>query len=255
MPDFSPDDIFSDQSPIDPGFMDEAIRNVIQSLPLSGPEPAAWIQRRMHCALIMLAALYPRDETEVALAVQAVSAYHAAASCWHWAMNLPADQLAERHRHRAAAGSSARTFDTLLKSLERRQAKPLTVPPGRPEPRTWGPMQTQPFIERLESRVAQEDDRPPLLPAHWSKEAIAAAEAISEQHRFGDDNAGLDLANTDGILPGGGMIVPENPTPQQAAYLARRLRLMYQREHRENLRNGVKTPIRIRGFRTGDLIP
>ena len=50
------------------------------------------------------------------------------------------------------------------------------------------------------------------------------------------------------------MFLPEDPTPQQAAYMERRLRLMYKREIAENRRNGVKTKMKIRPIRTGDLI-
>jgi hypothetical protein len=51
------------------------------------------------------------------------------------------------------------------------------------------------------------------------------------------------------------MILPEDATPQQEAYMARRLKLMYQREYEENLRNGIKKYPKIRGIRPGDLIP
>ena len=35
------------------------------------------------------------------------------------------------------------------------------------------------------------------------------------------------------------MIMPEDPTPQQAAYIARRLALMYKREYAESLARGI----------------
>ena len=57
-----------------------------------------------------------------------------------------------------------------------------------------------------------------------------------------------------GILPGGGMIMPENPTSQQAAYIARRLALSYKREYAENLSKGIKRYPKIRPLRTGDLV-
>ena len=83
----------------------------------------------------------------------------------------------------------------------------------------------------------------------------ARAEELKERKRIDKENEGLDIANTDGILPGGGMILPENPTPNQIAYMARRLKLMYRREIAENRRKGITAKIRIRPIRTGDLIP
>jgi hypothetical protein len=75
------------------------------------------------------------------------------------------------------------------------------------------------------------------------------------RERFEAENEGLDLANTAGILPGGGMIVPEEPTPPQLAYLARRHGLMLKRERAENLRNGSQALPKIRPIRAGDFIP
>ena len=51
------------------------------------------------------------------------------------------------------------------------------------------------------------------------------------------------------------MILMEEPTPQQAAYMGRRLGLMYKREIEENRRNGITKMPKIRGIRPGDLIP
>jgi hypothetical protein len=89
----------------------------------------------------------------------------------------------------------------------------------------------------------------------WSAADLAIADALMERERIAKENEGLDIANTEGILPGGGMIFPEDATPQQEAYMARRLKLMYKREYEENLRNGIKKYPKIRGIRPGDLIP
>ena len=51
------------------------------------------------------------------------------------------------------------------------------------------------------------------------------------------------------------MILMEDPTPQQEAYMDRRLGLMYRREYQENLRKGIKKIPEIRPIRPGDLIP
>ena len=95
----------------------------------------------------------------------------------------------------------------------------------------------------------------PAAPAAWSADDLAIADEIREQDRIAAENEGLDIANTEGILPGGGMIIPEDPTPQQDAYLGRRMGLMYKREYQENLRQGRKVLPKIRPSRPGDLIP
>ncbi len=304
------DAIFQQDGPIDPTFIDEAIRALMRSLPLANPdEPSEWAHRRMYSALRALAALHPRDEIEVMLSVQAISAYHAAAACWYVGMNLRQPK-GDSTRHLASAASAARAFDTLLKALERRQAKPLAAPIGRPSSRAWAKPGTPGLVEQFETRcgatndnptnparddgpagVKPEDIRPSGIEPEdispegrpgdpmsgdpmrgdnvwgdykcgdsrsgnvgWTPEAISRLDAGAERERAEAENKGLDLINTEGILPGGGMIMPENPTPQQAAYIARRLALSYKREYAENLRNGIKRYPKIRPLRTGDLV-
>ena len=89
----------------------------------------------------------------------------------------------------------------------------------------------------------------------WTPEDLAIADQYLEKQRIEKENEGLDIANTEGILPGGGMILTEDPTPQQQAYMARRLGLMYRREYEENLRKGIRKIPKIRPIRPGDLIP
>jgi hypothetical protein len=240
--------------------MRESVRALFRTLQLDLTEPKAWSDRRMHAALLGLSALHPRDEIEVMLGVQAMSAYHAAAACFRIGMNLRRPN-GESTRHITAACSAARTFDTMLRALERRQAKPLAVPIGRPDPRAWddSPHPTA-IIAALEETVRADAD-PPRQPARsdpqivWTSEDLAAAEAFFEKERIDRENVGLDIANTQGILPGGGMILTEDPTPQQQAYMGRRLCLMYRHEYDENLRKGIKQLPKIRPIRPGDLIP
>jgi hypothetical protein len=248
--------IFEDISPIDPTFMQEAVRTLMRALPLADPsEPANFSYRRMNGALVALSALHPRDEIEVMLGVQALSAYHAAAACWRIGMNLRRPH-GDSTRHITTAATAARTFDTLLKALERRQAKPLAIPTGRPTPRNWQDVDPATIMHAWEHRCGGVDhtSQPPP-PAEWTPEALRITAAVSEQDRTEAENAGLDIANTEGILPGGGMVMPEDPTPQQSAYIARRLGLQYKREHAENLRLGIRRMPQIRPVRPGDLIP
>ena len=260
---YEPAAIFDLNGPLNPSFMHEAVRTLLRALPIDPAEPKAWSDRRMDSALLALAALHPKDEIEVMLGVQALSAYHAAAACWRIGMNHHRPN-GDSTRHITTAASAARTFDGLLKALERRQAKPLSVPPGRPAARAWPQASPGKRIQELAARCREVFDEPehanpaPAAPAPvaiWTQTDLAIANKIRDQDRREAENQGLDIANTDGILPDGSMIMPEDPTPQQAAYIGRRLGLMYQREYHENLRNGVKPIPKIRPIRPGDLIP
>jgi hypothetical protein len=194
------------------------------------------------------------------LGVQALCAYQAAAALWRAAMNLryPAG---DSTRHVTTAATAARTFDTMLRALERRQAKPLAVPPGRPAPHPWPEQHPAALISLLEARCREgEDDPDPAQPATpppvtWTAEAVTLANTLIENARIADENHGLDLANTPGIRPDGSIIMPEYPTPEQDAYIARRVTLRMQHEWAENQRNGIKDYPKIRPLRTGDLVP
>ncbi|WP_428484439.1 hypothetical protein [Rhodopila sp.] len=280
-----PQAIFALDGPINPAFVNEAVRVLMRALPLDPAEPQAWAHRRMHAGLLALAALHPRDEIELMLGVQAVAAWHAAAAGWRLGMNHHRP-CGDSTRHTAAAATAARSFDSLLRALERRQAKPLTVPPGRPPGRAWPPADASAVMQAWEARIRQgtttqgtttqgtttqaadaqatthaADPHPsaahaadPAPAVVWSPRAIALANELREADRIAVENEGLDIEHTDGILPGGGMIMPEHPTPQQEAYMARRLGLAYRRECQENLRRGLRQYPPIRHIRPGDLI-
>ena len=128
--------IFDQDGPFSPLFMRESVRTLFRALPLDQAEPVAWQHRRMYSALLGLSALHPRDEIEVMLGVQALSAYHAAAANWRIGMNLKKPN-GDSTRHITTAANAARTFDAMLKAIERRQAKPLAIPVGRPAAKVW----------------------------------------------------------------------------------------------------------------------
>jgi hypothetical protein len=86
-------------------------------------------------------------------------------------------------------------------------------------------------------------------------DAITLVNTVAENARSEDENQGLDLANTPGIRPDGSIIMPEYPTPEQDAYIARRVALRIKREWAENQRIGIKDYPKIRPLRTGDLVP
>ncbi len=248
---YARDALFDDIAPIDPYFMHEAVRTLMRALPIDEQEPEAWRNRRMATTLSALAALHPRDEIEVLLGVQSLCAFHAAAVCWHLGMNHHTPR-GSGLRHFSAAGSAARTFDTLLKALERRQAKPLAVPPGRPEPREWTDEDRTATLRRMQERCSAGDAEAPAVA--WMPEGLALADRFMQEARIEAENEGLDIANTEGILPGGGMIVPDDPTTQQQEYLGRRIMLDLQRKRQENLRNGNPELPKIPHLRPGDLV-
>ena len=82
------DALFHPNGTFNPSFICEAVRAIMRTLPIDPKEPKAWADRRMNSALLGLSALHPRDEIEVMLGVQAMSAYHAAAACFRIGMNL-----------------------------------------------------------------------------------------------------------------------------------------------------------------------
>jgi hypothetical protein len=260
--DDNPETLFHANGPINPLAVDEAVRTLMRAMPLCDrAEPTDWAYRRMFVAMRALAALHPRDEIELMLGVQALCAYQAAAALWRVGMNVryPAG---DSTRHLSAAGSAVRAFDALLKALERRQAKPLAVPPGRPAPREWPHQDPAAIITKFADRCRTGADNPATAAANepapviaWQPETVALINATAERERIERENHGLDIANTDGIRPDGSIIMPEFPTPQQAAYVARRLFLRLKREWAENQRNGIAQRPKIRPLRFGDLVP
>jgi hypothetical protein len=246
-----PGALYEQDGPINPNFVREAVRTLFRALPQNDNEPVFASNRRMSTALIALSTLRPRDEIEVMLGVQALAAYHAAAALWHLGMNVKQPK-GDSTRHVTAAATAARTFDTLLKAIERRQARPLSQA-ERPAPRHWHPVRPGAVIQAMAANCQIDDDAPEEGPEPeivWTPEAIALANEIAEQGRIAEENEGLDIANTEGILPGG-MIVRAIPTPQQDACLARRNALRLRREWEENKRKGPK----IQPIRTGDFLP
>jgi hypothetical protein len=235
--------------------MREAVRTLLRTLPLDDDEPRHAATRRMFAALSALSTLRPRDKIELMLGVQALAAYHAAAALWRLGMNLKHPR-GDGTRHFTTAATTARTFDTLLKAIERRQAKPL-APTERPAPRLWDPVHPAGFIDTWANNCQTDDDAPagPDPRIEWTPQAIALANGIAEQNRLEEENRGLDLANTDGVRPDGSIIMPERPTPQQDAYIARRNGLRIKREWAENQRHGIKERPKIRPLRTGDVVP
>jgi hypothetical protein len=242
--------IYRHDGPIDPAFMTQAIRDLLRALLLRSNEPAAQTNCRMVAGLTTLAALNPRDEAEVMLASHAVAAHHAAMSLW-W-VSVQKHLAGTSPRFVSAAAAAARGFVAILQALEKRQATKLREPDPPPPPRFWGqPEDPTAVIDTLAKRCAPPDHTGIL---QFTTEQAEAIKRHVAQERFEDENWGLDLANTEGILPGGGMIVPPNPTPQQEAYLARRYAMKIQRMYQDNLKKGSTALPIPPNIRIGDLL-
>ena len=205
-PPYDRDAIFRRDSPIDPSCVVEAVAAIKRAMPIDPGEPRDTVIRRMYCTLRSLSALHARDEIELMLGVQALSAYYAACACWRLGMNLILPN-GDSTRHIATAASAARTFDSMLRALERRQAKPLAVPVGRPAPREWPIADADEYIEQLCSIDTGDIRRPAaaVVPFDTSK---ANDDEILDATWLEDEDDDLDLDMVEGILPDGGMIVP-----------------------------------------------
>ena len=258
---YDPNSIFHEDGPFDPMFMADAVQSIMRATPLDEAECEAAQRRHRNFAMTALAATNPRDAIEVMLAVQAVCAYYAANAAWRIGMNLGTPN-GTGTRHTTAACTAARTFDTMLRAIERRQAKPLAPPVGRPAPRVWARNAGPTALDVVAQRIQRDDESPvpepvrrPQQVVSWTPRGLAIVKQIQEQEQSAAENKGFDLANTEGILPGGGIIMPEYPTPNQEKYIAHRLGLMYKREYADNLRKGIKAYPKIRPLRTGDFVP
>ena len=253
---YNPDAIFDPNGPLDPTVMEEAVSTIMRNTQVDLSDTPAAASRRMYAAMRALAALHPRNEPELMLGVQALSAYHAANAAWRrGAARHPDGDL---RRHIATAASAARAFDSMLRALERRQAKPLSVPIGRPPPRDWpaaDPDAVQNEWKRRCGMVGQDLAPNPAQQSAMTDDELITAWAAKGQDWLMNPNEGLDIANTGGILPDGSIIVPWNPTEPQEAYMERRLAMMYLREQAESHRNGMPKEIKFRAIRPGDLIP
>jgi hypothetical protein len=150
----------------------------------------------------------------------------------------------ENTRHIAAANASIRTFDTMLKGLERRQARPCAAPMG---PNAWDDTDLERFANDWAERVracsvpksggqephptaplpapspppsdepsaSQAPEPDPPAPA-WTAEMIADAEAEIA-------TADPPPPPVEGVAPDGSIVVPDNPTPDQEAYMGARI--------------------------------
>jgi hypothetical protein len=217
--------------------------------------------------------MYPRDEIEMMYCASAMAAYHAAMAGWRIGMN-GATPNGDSTRHITTANASIRTFDTLIKGLERRQARPCAAPMG---PNNWEDTDLERYADWWTVRVRacsvpqlHSEEPPPTAPIPtepppaeappdspetpepdtpdpvWTAEMIATAEADIPAEDPGPPSV-------EGVAPDGSIVVPDNPTPEQETYMGARI-IHNTRDHwTDDIASGEKP--KIPRLRPGDRIP
>ncbi|HET6605306.1 MAG TPA: hypothetical protein VFG62_01475 [Rhodopila sp.] len=274
-PPYPRDALFRPDGPINPLFVDEMVRSLMRTLPHDPDEDEPARNRRMYATMSAISGMYPRDEIEMMYCVGAVAAFHAAMAGWRIGMNGAAPN-GESTRHIAGANASIRTFDSMAKGLERRQARPCVAPPG---PNAWNDIDLKRYADWWTERVracslplpdAEEppptaplpvaNEAPPVTPDApepqarqpaapgpiWTTEMVAKAEA-----EMGEADA--PPPPVEGVEPDGSIVVPDNPTPEQEAYMGARIIHNARDQWTETIASGQKP--KIPRLRPGDRIP
>jgi hypothetical protein len=130
--------------PPDPAFLD----NLIATLAAAWPDGSA--EERHSAARSALEALQPRDIIEAMLGVRMIAAHHAAMDGYRRAMQ-PGIGDAEAVRLRNNAVSAGRSFDTALRTLEKRRAP---APAARPAEK---PARSHPAAAKPEAESPSEN--------------------------------------------------------------------------------------------------
>jgi hypothetical protein len=139
--------------PPDPAFLDHLIGTLAGVWPSGGSA-----EDRRNAARAALEALQPRDLVEAMLAARMLAAHHASMDGFRRAMQ-PDISDAEAVRLRNSAIAAARSFDTALRALEKRQSAGLEPAPGR---LTRGPPARDP--QPLPEADAPFPSRPQFVP-------------------------------------------------------------------------------------------
>lgn len=259
-PPYERDALYRPDGPLNPVFIYDVLRSLMRALPHDPNEADRFRTNRMYSALCALSGMYPRDEIEMMYGAAAIMSFHASTACYRLGMN-GAQPNGENTRHITAAGSAVRTFDSLIKGLERRQTRPMTMPRG---PQDWTPLAPADNLLSLERQALGDDPdptAPPIrtapgeTPQRFERPTPAAAmaapvwtAAMVETARAALDRPPPPPA-IEGVQPDGSIIVPENPTPEQEAYIGKRLI----ENSRDDVGSGGKP--RIPPIRPGDRIP
>lgn len=266
-PPYPPDALFRADGPFNPTYADDVFRILMRALPHDPDEPDCARNARMYGALCTLSGMAPRDGIEMMYAVAAIISFHAGVASFRIGMNgaLP---NGENSRHLTTAASAMRCFDSMIKGLERRQARPLPVETG---PRDWSHIDPEACLETLADRLRGTTSRPGAAPIQTAaRDAIKRWEdLVTEQakppppkpepvwtaemvHKVLMD-ALPKPKPVEGVEPDGSIVVPENPTPEQETYMGLRI-IRNEREKWAKEIDGGGKP-RIPPVRPGDRIP
>jgi hypothetical protein len=253
-PPYPRDALFTDQGPIHPDPTFDSLRTMFRNLPMEPGERDIYRTRRMNAAMRAAQALEPRDEIELMLAVQAVNAHYHAAARWRASMD-PNLSDAESLRQANAAAAATRVFDTMLRAVERRQARPMAEPPRC---RDWYATEVAIDLQAIERMVrgAEPNDRDaPVEAASWPDEAIRQTQA--EIDGIAPDEGNPAANGIEGVNPDGSIIVPENATDAQKRYIGRRIAqtLAAQAQAGQHATRLGRQGMTIKPLRPGDWVP
>lgn len=215
-PSYARADLFTDHGPIHPAVTADVLRTLIRSLPMEGGERLLYRNRRIISATRAIEAIQPRDEIEMMLAEQAVLAHHHALARWHASTRKGLSE-AESLRQISAAAAATRMFDSMLRAVERRQARPMAEPPVSQD---WSNIDLDATIQGFAAFVIAPEagETVPDAAVLWEDAAVEQVRA-----EIADAEEEDAPTNVEGVNPDGSMTVPDNPTDEQKRYMARRI--------------------------------
>jgi hypothetical protein len=141
-----------------PSFSQEISRSVIAAIWRQNYEAPHETEVRIAASLTMLEAFHPRDHIECMLAAQGVATHMLIMELHHRAMHedTPPPIMI---KFCSSIAQTSRTFSTLLRDLERRQAKPLPEPPPASDARPdKPPPEDKPPAEEFDNVPEQPED-------------------------------------------------------------------------------------------------
>jgi hypothetical protein len=248
-PPYPHDDLFTAQGPIHPTSTLDALRTLIRNLPMETGERELYRDRRKFAAIRAVQALEPRDEIELMLAVQAVTAHFQAAAHWRASMDgeLPGT---EALRHISAAGAATRVFDSMLRTVERRQARPMAEPP---KCRDWHKIDVSERLDTVAALVYKDESEgsdTAIDSIVWPAAAVLRTQGQIDQIMLEGD--GSIPTGIDGVNPDGSITVPEQATEAQKDYIGRRVAMNMNNERtKQQSQQGPS----IKPLRPGDRVP
>jgi hypothetical protein len=266
-PPYPHDDLFTAHGPIHPASTFDALRTLIRNLPMEPGERRLYRNRRICAAIRAVQALAPRDETELMLAVDAVTAHFQAAAHWRASTDGALSQ-AESLRHLSAAAAATRVFDSMLRAIERRQARPMAE---SPKCRDWLGIDVDEKLDAVSALVradentavvrADEDaalvrtDEDAIIdPSSWPEAAVQCTQADIDRIILSED--GPIPAGIEGVNPDGSIIVPEQATEAQQDYIGHRIATHIRNERaKRQSRQGLGIKPIIKPLRPGDRVP